>query len=82
MDNKRTQDLYIRNVNKETVVRIDEKASKLGLDRSAYLRMFLDNMELESKISERTRILVEVIQVNNDLNKRVEALMEKIKERL
>lgn len=82
MDNKRTQDLYIRNVNKETVVRIDEKASKLGLDRSAYLRMFLDNMELESKISERTRILVEVLQVNNDLNKRVEALMEKIKERL
>ena len=44
--------------------------------------MFLDNMELESKISERTRILVEVLQVNNDLNKRVEALMEKIKERL
>ena len=82
MDNKRTQDLYIRNVNKETVVRIDEKASKLGLDRSAYMRMFLDNMELESKISERTRILVEVLQVNNDLNKRVEALMEKIKERL
>ena len=82
MDNKRTQDLYIRNVNKETVVRIDEKASKLGLDRSAYLRMFLDNMELESKISERTRILVEVLQVNNDLNKRVEALMEKITERL
>ena len=82
MDNKRTQDLYIRNVNKETVVRIDEKASKLGLDRSAYLRMFLDNMELESKISGRTRILVEVLQVNNDLNKRVDALMEKIKERL
>ena len=76
------KDVLIRGVTKETVQRIDDRAAKLGLSRSSYLKMFLENTDIEAKISERTRILVEVLQINNELMKQVKELLERVEERL
>ena len=76
---KTTQDVLIRGIRKDTLIRIDERASKLNMDRNTYLKFFLDNMELEARTNERISILVELIQEATEQIKRNNELLDKIK---
>lgn len=72
-------DIKIRNVPKDVVLRFDRKAKMMGLSRQSYLLDLLLNYDLENRIIERERILLEVIENNTLELKKINKRIDKIK---
>lgn len=60
------KDILIRNVPDSVALRITEKANEKGQTRQEYLLELILNVDLEYKIRERQRVLLEVIKNNSD----------------